>query len=105
MRLDNGEGRIMRIPGRFMAIIAAQAILAMVQGRAAAQIVPPPPPLQIVTPLGPGAFVLEHAEGTEAINQTFEYLLDVRTSLRGIDPAALIGQSISFSAPLQGGGR
>lgn len=53
--------------------------------------------LSISSPLGGDELLLEALEGEEAVSRPFEFRLDLLSADHDLDPAALIGQPVSFA--------
>jgi type VI secretion system secreted protein VgrG len=53
--------------------------------------------LALTTPLGPDALILQEFNGSESLSQPFSFRLDMVSEQQSIDPAALLGKSVTWS--------
>lgn len=53
--------------------------------------------LAVTTPLGPDALILQEFNGSESLSQPFSFRLDMVSEQQSIDPAALLGKSVTWS--------
>jgi type VI secretion system secreted protein VgrG len=53
--------------------------------------------LEVTTPLGPDALILQEFNGSESLSQPFSFRLDLVSEQQSIDPAALLGKAVTWS--------
>jgi type VI secretion system secreted protein VgrG len=53
--------------------------------------------LDVKTPLGPGAFILQEFNGSESLSQPFSFRLEMVSEQQSIDPAAMLGKAVTWS--------
>ena len=59
--------------------------------------------LSVTTPFGADVLLLDAFQGTEAISQPFRFSLTMRSSNTGLDPALIVGASVTVKLALPGG--
>ncbi|MDP2032353.1 MAG: type VI secretion system tip protein TssI/VgrG [Polaromonas sp.] len=59
--------------------------------------------LTVTTPFGADELLLDHFQGVEAISQPFKFSLSMRSANTGLDPALIIGASVTVKFALPAG--